>query len=140
MATERDRREMRDSIRLTREIITQAPFDRYRGKELGPGEDAQSDADIDAWVRQNGESAYHPSGTCAMGEHAEAVVDGQGRVHGVKGLRVIDASIMPRITSGNLNAPTIMMAEKLADAVRGQSRPSEDAQWYVAPNWETAQR
>lgn len=140
MSTERDRREMRAAVRLTREIIAQSPFDRYRGKELGPGDHLQSDEEIDAWVRQNGESAYHPAGTCAMGTHDQAVVDGQGRVHGVENLRVIDASIMPRISSGNLNAPTIMMAEKLADAVRGESRASEDQPWYVASAWETAQR
>ena len=140
MATERDRREMRDSIRLTREIISQTAFDRFRGKELGPGNEAQSDEDIDAWVRQNGESAYHPSCTCAMGTHDEAVVDGQGRVYGVENLRVVDASIMPRITTGNLNAPTIMIAEKIADAVRGKREPSAKADFYKAENWQTAQR
>ena len=140
MATERDRREMRDSIRLTREIIAQSAFDRFRGQELGPGNEAQSDDDIDAWVRQNGESAYHPSCTCAMGTHDEAVVDGQGRVYGVDNLRVVDASIMPRITTGNLNAPTIMIAEKIADAVRGKREPSATADFYKAENWQTAQR
>jgi choline dehydrogenase len=140
MATERDRREMRDAIRLTREIVAQSPFDTFRGRELGPGPEAESDADIDAWVRQTGESAYHPSGTCAMGTHAEAVVDGAGRVHGVQGLRVIDASIMPRITTGNLNAPTIMIAEKLADEVRGRSPLVADEPWYQAPDWQNSQR
>lgn len=140
MATERDRQEMRDSIRLTREIIEQRPFDQFRGRELGPGPDAQSDDEIDAWVRQMGESAYHPSGTCAMGTHNEAVVDGQGKVYGVNNLRVIDASIMPRITNGNLNAPTIMMAEKLADAVRGRSPAAEERPWYQASDWRDNQR
>ncbi|HET7313283.1 choline dehydrogenase [Salinisphaera sp.] len=140
MATERDRREMRDSIRLTREIIKQSPFDRYRGRELGPGPDARSDDEIDAWVRRTGESAYHPSGTCAMGTHEAAVVDGEGRVHGVDALRVVDASIMPRITTGNLNAPTIMMAEKIADAVRGRAPVVEDRPWYRADGWQHSQR
>ncbi|GAB3684801.1 choline dehydrogenase [Salinisphaera aquimarina] len=141
MGTERDRFEMREGIRHTREIIAQAPFDRYRGKELGPGENVQSDAEIDAWVRQAGESAYHPCGSCRMGSGEDAVVDGQGRVHGIEALRVIDASIMPRITTGNLNAPTIMIAEKLADAIRGRASLADtQARWYEAPDWQNRQR
>ncbi|MBA1146313.1 choline dehydrogenase [Ectothiorhodospiraceae bacterium WFHF3C12] len=141
MATERDRREMRDAVKLTREILQQAPLAPYRGRELEPGPDVTSDDAIDAWVRKMGESAYHPSCTCRMGDDDGAVVDGQGRVHGLEGLRVVDASIMPRITTGNLNAPTIMMAEKIADVVRGREPlPRADAGWYEAPDWETAQR
>ncbi|RJS93721.1 choline dehydrogenase [Salinisphaera sp. Q1T1-3] len=140
MATERDRREMRDAIRLTREIIAQSSFDAFRGAEMGPGEDVESDEALDAWVRANGESAYHPSGTCAMGTHDEAVVDGEGRVYGVEALRVVDASVMPRITTGNLNAPTIMIAEKIADYVRGKSRSAEPADFYRAENWQSSQR
>jgi choline dehydrogenase len=141
MGTERDRFEMRQAIKLTREIIAQAPFDRYRGAELGPGEDVTSDDSIDAWVREHGESAYHPCGTCRMGNDDDAVVDGAGRVHDVEALRVIDASIMPRITTGNLNAPTIMIAEKLADAVRGRSPETPaTAAWYEAGDWQTRQR
>ncbi|HCJ28061.1 MAG TPA: choline dehydrogenase, partial [Pseudomonas sp.] len=79
------------------------------------------DAELDAFVRQHAETAFHPSCSCKMGEDDMAVVDGQGRVHGLNGLRVIDASIMPLITTGNLNAPTIMMAEKLADRIRGRT-------------------
>jgi choline dehydrogenase len=79
----------------------------------------QSDAEIDAFVRAKGESAYHPSCTCAMGSGEMAVVDGETRVRGVEALRVVDASIMPSIVSGNLNAPTIMVAEKAADLIRG---------------------
>jgi choline dehydrogenase len=141
MGSPRDRFEMRAGIRHTREIIAQAPFDRYRGKELGPGEQAKNDADIDAWVRATGESAYHPCGTCRMGNDDAAGVDNQGRVHGLDALRVVDASIMPRITTGNLNAPTIMMAEKIADAIRGRAplAPS-DAPWYESANWSSAQR
>lgn len=140
MATERDRREMRDGIRLTREIMAQSPLQPYRGRELGPGDDVHTDAEIDAWVRQNGESAYHPSGTCRMGHDDDAVVDGDGRVHGIDGLRVIDASIMPRIVSGNLNAPTIMIAERLADAVRGREPLADDQPWHVPENWQENQR
>ncbi|MDA3920678.1 MAG: choline dehydrogenase [Salinisphaera sp.] len=141
MSAERDRAVMREGIRYTREIIAQSPFDRYRGKELGPGEDVQSDAELDAWVRQAGESAYHPSCTCRMGSDDDAVVDSEGRVHGLEGIRVIDASIMPRITNGNLNAPTIMIAEKLADAIRGREPlVDNDARWFEAPDWRDSQR
>lgn len=142
MATERDRREMRDAVRLTREVIEQPPMDRFRDRPLSPGPEVQSDADIDAWVRAHGESAYHPSGTCRMGTAGDpaAVVDGDGRVHGVAGLRVIDASIMPRITTGNLNAPTIMIAEKLADRVRGRETESDPQPWYAAADWQDRQR
>ncbi|NBP08029.1 MAG: choline dehydrogenase, partial [Gammaproteobacteria bacterium] len=108
--------EMRACVRLTREIFAQPAFDRYRGREIQPGEGVQSDAEIDAFVRQHVESAYHPCGTCRMGgaDDALAVVDPETRVRGVSGLRVVDSSIMPSITTGNLNAPTIMLAEKAA--------------------------
>jgi choline dehydrogenase len=119
MATESDREEMRDAVRLTREIFAQPAFDPFRGAELAPGPAVQSDADIDAFVRAKGESAYHPSCTCRMGSDALAVVDEETRVHGLEGLRVVDASIMPSIVSGNLNAPTIMVAEKAADMIKG---------------------
>jgi choline dehydrogenase len=121
MATEGDREEMRDAVRLTREIFAQRAFAPFRGPELAPGPAVQSDADIDAFVRAKGESAYHPSCTCPMGSDEGAVVDGETRVHGVDGLRVVDASIMPTIVSGNLNAPTIMVAEKAADIIRGRA-------------------
>src|SRR5699024_10261634 len=138
---EDDRREIRDGIRLTREIFAQPAFDEYRGAEMGPGPEVQSDAEIDAWIRQNVESAYHPSCTCAMGGDEQSVVDGDGRVHGVPGLRIVDASIMPSIVSGNLNAPTIMLAEKLADAIRG-NEPLLPARVdvYEAPDWQHTQR
>ncbi|NBW24173.1 MAG: choline dehydrogenase [Betaproteobacteria bacterium] len=141
MGTEQDRKEMRAAIRLTREIFAQSAFDRFRDEELSPGVQVQTDAEIDAHIRQNAETAYHPAGTCRMGTDPMAVTDGQGRVHGVRGLRVVDASLMPLITSGNLNAPTIMMAEKLADAVRGRNPlPPSDAPYYVHPKWQTHQR
>jgi choline dehydrogenase len=143
MATEQDRREMRDGIRLTREIFAQSAFDGLRGVELNPGPDVRTNAEIDAFVRARGESAYHPSCTCKMGPDGDptAVVDGDGRVHGLDGLRVVDASIMPDIVSGNLNAPTIMLAEKLADAIRARPPlPPCDAPAWIHPRWETAQR
>ena len=142
MAEERDRKEMRDAIRLTREIVAQAPMDEFRGEELLPGPNAQSDEELDAFVREHGESAYHPSGSCRMGraEDPGAVVDGDGRVHGIAGLRVVDASIMPRVVSGNLNAPTIMIAEKIADAVRGYPTAEEDQPWHSPEYWQSRQR
>jgi choline dehydrogenase len=122
MRTEFDRQEMREAIRITREIFAQRAFDPYRGPELAPGPEVKSDAEIDAFVRAKAESAYHPSCTCKMGPESDrmAVVDAEGRVHGVEGLRVVDASIMPSVVSGNLNAPTIMIAEKLADSILGR--------------------
>ncbi|MGY8831160.1 MAG: GMC oxidoreductase, partial [Pseudomonadales bacterium] len=95
--------------------MAQSALDPYRGREISPGAELQTDAELDAFIREHAETAYHPSCSCKMGEDDMAVVDGQGRVHGVQGLRVVDASIMPLIVTGNLNAPTIMMAEKIAD-------------------------
>ena len=119
MASEVDREEMRDAVRLTREIFAQPAFEPFRGAELAPGPGVLGDADLDAFVRAKGESAYHPSCSCKMGNDEQAVVDGEARVHGIEGLRVVDASIMPTIVSGNLNAPTIMLAEKAADMIKG---------------------
>ncbi|MDR4306221.1 choline dehydrogenase [Chelatococcus sambhunathii] len=133
MSHEQDWREFRDGIRLTREIMSQPALDPYRGREISPGDQRQSDADLDAFVREHAETAYHPSCSCKMGEDDMAVVDGQGRVHGIEGLRVIDASIMPLIITGNLNATTIMMAEKIADRIRGRAPlPRSDAPYFVA--------
>ena len=120
LATEQDRREMRDAVRLTREIFAQSAFDRFRGEEIQPGAVARSDAEIDAFVRARSDSAYHPCGTCRMGLDEHAVVDGELRLRGIEGLRVVDASIMPSVVSGNLNAPTIMIAEKAADMILGR--------------------
>ena len=136
LTTASDRQDMRDAVRLSREIAAQRPFDPYRGEEIGPGPGVPDRDDaIDAWARRNAESAYHPSCTCAMGaaDDPRAVTDGEGRVHGIEGLRVVDASIMPRIVNGNLNAPTIMIAEKIADAVRGRDPlPPSNTPYWVA--------
>ncbi len=136
MMTEGDRTEMRDGVRLTREIFSQRAFDDFRGPELAPGERVQTNEEIDAFVRARAESAYHPSCTCKMGIDDMAVVDGETRVHGIDGLRVVDASIMPSIVSGNLNAPTIMLAEKAADMIRGR-KPLEPsaAPFYRAEDY-----
>jgi choline dehydrogenase len=135
--------EMRACARLTREIFAQAAFDRYRGREIQPGADVVSDERIDAFIREKVESAFHPSCTCRMGSSADplAVVDSETRVIGVEALRVVDSSIMPSITTGNLNAPTIMLAEKAADHIRGGGLlPRASAPCYVARGWEGAQR
>ena len=133
--------DMRACVRLTREIFAQPAFDPYRGEELAPGASVQSDAEIDAFVRETVQSAYHPCGTCKMGTNAMAVIDPQNRVHGIDGLRVVDSSVMPAITTGNLNAPTIMIAEKAADAIRGQPPlAASESPFHTAADWETAQR
>ncbi|MFI5012959.1 MAG: choline dehydrogenase [Hyphomicrobiales bacterium] len=135
--------EMRACVRLTREIFAQKPFDRYRGREIQPGAGVEGDEAIDAFIRAKVESAYHPSCTCRMGRPDDplAVVDKETRVIGVDGLRVVDSSIMPSITTGNLNAPTIMIGEKAADHILGREPlPASNAPFHVAPNWETKQR
>jgi choline dehydrogenase len=135
--------EMRACVRLTREIFAQAAFDRFRGREIQPGKDVQTDAQIDEFIRAKVESAYHPSCSCKMGgpQDPMAVVDPQTSVYGIEGLRVVDSSIMPSITTGNLNAPTIMLAEKAADHILGaRLLPPDDAPFHAAPNWQTRQR
>ncbi|MEQ5972414.1 choline dehydrogenase [Serratia liquefaciens] len=133
MATEQDWQEFRDAIRITREIMAQPALDEYRGREISPGPEVQTDEQLDAFVREHAETAFHPSCSCKMGEDEMAVVDGQGRVHGMEGLRVVDASIMPLIITGNLNATTIMIAEKIADRIRQRTPlPRSTADYYVA--------
>ncbi|MEE2930195.1 MAG: GMC oxidoreductase, partial [Pseudomonadota bacterium] len=133
----------RQCIRLTREIIAQPAMDAYRGEELQPGLSVSSDEEIDQWVRENIESAYHPCGTARMGPESDrdTVVDTACRVHGLNGLRVIDASVFPTVPYGNINAPTIMVAEKAADMILGNAplEPIEAPVW-IDPNWETQQR
>jgi len=131
----------RDCVKRTREIINQAAFDAYRDGEIQPGEAVQTDEQIDHFVRQNVESAYHPSCSCRMGEDDMAVVDSETRVHGVEGLRVVDSSIFPTIPNGNLNAPTIMVAERAADLIKGQGmlKPS-NADVGMTQDWKVKQR
>ncbi|QRX84782.1 choline dehydrogenase [Glaciimonas sp. PAMC28666] len=133
MADAQDWQEFRAGIRITREIIGQPALAAYAGKEISPGKHLQSDAELDQFVRDHAETAFHPSCSNKMGSDEMAVVDAQGRVHGIEGLRVVDASIMPIITTGNLNAPTIMIAEKIADLIRGRSPlPRIEVPYYKA--------
>lgn len=123
LTDERDVRVWRDCIRLTRGIMARPALAAYRDEELQPGAAVTSDAEIDRWVRANAESAYHPCGACRMGaaEDGDAVVDPECRVRGLAGLRVVDSSVFPAITNGNLNAPTIMVAERAADMILGNA-------------------
>lgn len=135
--------EFRHCVRLTREIFGQAAFDPYRGKELSPGSHIQSDDELDAFIRDHAESAYHPCGTCKMGraDDAMSVVDPECRVIGIEGLRVADSSIFPRVTNGNLNAPSIMTGEKAADHILGRTPlpPSNQEPW-INPRWQVSDR
>ncbi len=143
MQDDQDVEAWRQCIRLTREIMQQPAMDSYRGKEIQPGDDVSSDAEIDAWVKENVESAYHPAGTCKMGvaEDQFAVVDKNCCVHGLKNLRVVDASIFPTLPNGNINAPVIMVAEKMADVILGAA-PLEPAaiSLSVPKDWQSLQR
>ena len=131
----------RACVRLTREIIAQSAFDDFRDGEIQPGEHIQTDEEIDAFVREAVESAYHPSCSCKMGEDEMAVVDSQTNVHGIEGLRVVDSSIFPTIPNGNLNAPTIMVAEKAADIILGKpALPPQNVPVDIHPRWQTEQR
>jgi choline dehydrogenase len=142
LADPEDRTDLRAAVRLTREILAQQALDHVRGEELSPGAAVTSDADIDAWIRQCVETCYHPVGSCRMGlDPRTSVVDAQGRVHGVSGLRVVDASIMPSIVSGNTNAPVIMMAEKISADILGMAAPARDqAAVWIHPRWASQQR
>ena len=131
LSTEQDRREWVEIIHKTREIFAQPAFDALRGEELQPGAKVTTDEEILEFVRNFGESAYHPSCTCPMGNKEGAVLDESLRVHGLDALRVVDASVMPTITNGNLNAPTIMIAEKSADIIlENTPLPPANTPWY----------
>lgn len=135
--------DFRHCIRLTREIFGQPAFDLYRGREISPGAAVETDAELDDFIRAHAESAYHPCGTCRMGaaDDPMAVVDPECRVIGIDGLRVADSSIFPRITNGNLNAPSIMTGEKAADHILGRQplAPSNLEPW-INPNWRDSDR
>jgi choline dehydrogenase len=143
MEHEDDRANFRACLRLSREIIAQPAMDPYRGEEIQPGVSVESDQEMDGWIRQNAESAYHPSCTCKIGAAGDplAVLDPDCRVRGVEALRVVDSSIFPTITNGNLNAPSIMVAEKAADMILGREPlPASNAPYYLDEEWQTRQR
>ena len=131
MQTEHDLKEMREGIKIAHEIFEQKAFDKFRGKAINPI-NLNSDEEINEFIRNTGDTAYHPSGTCKMGKDNLSVVDEKLKVYGIENLRVVDASIMPRIITGNLNAATIMIAEKASDYILGQSEVSNDAEFYQA--------
>ncbi|MCA0023592.1 MULTISPECIES: choline dehydrogenase [unclassified Mesorhizobium] len=143
MSHPNDWSEFRHCIRLTREIFGQKAFDGFRGQEISPGSHVQSDDDLDIFIRDHAESAYHPCGTCRMGRADEvtSVVDPECRVIGVEGLRVADSSIFPRVTNGNLNAPSIMTGEKASDHILGRTplAPSNQEPW-INPRWQASDR
>jgi choline dehydrogenase len=142
MSTDQDWEDFRACIRLTREIFAQDAMRPFVKSEIQPGADLQTDTEIDSFIREHAESAYHPCGTCKMGsvDDPSAVVDSECRVIGVDGLRVADSSIFPRITNGNLNGPSIMTGEKASDHILGRRLPSSNAEPWVHPAWENAQR
>ncbi|MBF21304.1 MAG: choline dehydrogenase [Rhodobacteraceae bacterium] len=143
MSTEKDWIDFRRGIRLTREIFAQEAFRPFVKHEIQPGVELQTDAQIDGFIRAHAESAYHPCGTCKMGavDDPLAVVDPQTNVIGVKGLRVVDSSIFPQITNGNLNGPSIMVGEKASDLILGKTPLARaNSQPWLAPDWQTSQR
>lgn len=143
MSTEQDWIEFRHCIRVARTIMGQKALEPFRGKEITPGSDIQSDAQIDAFIAEHAESAYHPCGTCKMGSRKDpmAVVDQECKVIGVENLRLADSSIFPRITNGNLNAPSIMVGEKASDHILGRTPlpPSNQRPW-INPEWKTTNK
>ena len=131
LACRPDVRDLADGIRLARALVRQPAWDGYRREELSPGPGVATDAELEAYLRRRTGTSYHGSGTCRMGADGDAVVDAEARVAGVAGLRVVDASIMPRVVTGNLNAPVLMMAEKISDRIRGaRPLPPSDAPYY----------
>jgi choline dehydrogenase len=116
-----DLRTLRDGVKAVRAIFAEAPLAQVTGREVRPGGAIRSDAEIEGWLRGNCETAHHPAGTCRMGEDSGAVVDGALRVMGIEGLRVVDCSVMPHVVGANTNAPTIMIAEKASDMIRGRA-------------------
>ncbi|GHE90237.1 choline dehydrogenase [Aliiroseovarius zhejiangensis] len=142
MSTDQDWGDFRTCIRLTREIFAQDAFKDHVKHEIQPGSALQTDDEIDGFIRDHAESAYHPCGTCRIGraDDPRAVVDPELRVIGVDGLRVADSSVFPRITNGNLNAPSIMVGEKASDHILGRRLPASNDQPWIHPDWQNSQR
>ena len=141
LETEEDKQGFRDCVRLTREIMSQVAMSRYRGEVIQPTDDVQDDDQIDAFVRDAVDSAYHPSCSCKMGIDPMSVVDPDLKVHGLSRLRIVDSSVFPTIPNGNLNAPTMMLAERGADIIKGSSiQPKHRASVYINEHWQTSQK
>ncbi len=143
MSHESDWIDFRNCIRLTREIFSQPAFEPFAKSEISPGKEIQSDDQLNDFIRDNVESAYHPCGTCKMGDKSDpmSVVDPETRVIGVDKLRVADSSIFPQITNGNLNAPSIMVGEKASDHILGKDLlPRSNEMPWIHPDWHTSQR
>jgi choline dehydrogenase len=136
----RDLATMRRAVSLTQEIVRQPAMQAFARGEIAPGPAGATDGALDDWIRDNIATAYHPSGTCRMGGNSDSVVDPQLRVRGIEGLRVVDASIMPQVVSSNTNAPTIMIAERASDLIRGLSLSPANLPYWINPDWRTKQR
>ena len=141
LETEEDKQGFRNCVRLTREIMSQAAMSRYRGEVIQPKDDVQDNDQIDAFVRDAVDSAYHPSCSCKMGVDPMSVVDPDLKVHGLSRLRIVDSSVFPTIPNGNLNAPTMMLAERGADLIKGSTiQPKHRASVYINEHWQTSQK
>ena len=141
LATEEDREGFRDCVHLTREVMQQPAMDAFRGEVIQPTAEVQTNEQIDAFVRESVDSAYHPAGTCKIGTDSMAVVDPNLRVHGLKNIRVIDSSVFPTVPNGNLNAPTMMIAERGADLIKNcVITPTEHVAAYLDGQWKNRQR
>ena len=141
LATEEDRQGFRDCVHLTREVMQQPAMDAFRGEVIQPSAEVQTDEQIDAFVRESVDSAYHPAGTCKIGADALAVVDSNLRVHGLKNIRVVDSSVFPTVPNGNLNAPTMMLAERGADIIKGNTvTPDTAVPVYLDEEWQYRQK
>ena len=141
LETEKDKQGFRDCVRLTREIMSQTAMNQYRGEVIQPKDDVQDNDQIDAFVRDAVDSAYHPSCSCKMGVDPMSVVDPDLKVHGLSRLRIVDSSVFPTIPNGNLNAPTMMLAERGADIIKGSSIQSKHrASVYINEHWQTSQK
>ena len=131
MQTEHDLSEMREGIKIAREIFNQKSFDEFRGDEISPGSHAENKEDLNQFIKNKGDTAYHPSCTCKMGNDNTSVVDQDLKVYGIENLRIVDASIMPNIITGNLNATTVMIAEKASDLILGNKLlEKEESKFY----------
>ena len=141
LETEKDKQGFRDCVRLTREIMSQTAMNQYRGEVIQPKDDVQDNDQIDAFVRDAVDSAYHPSCSCKMGIDPMSVVGPDLKVHGLSRLRIVDSSVFPTIPNGNLNAPTMMLAERGADIIKGSSiQPKHRASVYINEHWQTSQK